>query len=448
LAAVELFIVNCFHLKIALNLAMLLQDNQISLDKDSPNRTIALLHWGDRFEDFFDTVGISFEDFRTNFTGGWLFNYIDALKGENVSTVIYYFSARVHEPLRFIHVATGSKVCILPVSRLYKFVRYMADTTPFPGLYTLASYLATPLRSLAAELRHDKCNAILCQEYEYARFDLCVFLGKGINIPVFASFQGGSERLSILELLPRILAVHSCSGLIIGPKTQILQVQQTYSISSSKIAQIFNPMDVANWHAIDRSEARAALNISLDAKVVVYHGRIEIQRKGLDVLLKAWEELCKERPHQDLRLLLVGTGTDAKEFGNQIDAMKLRGVMWINKYVRDRKAILQYLSAADVYTLPSRHEGFPVAPIEAMATGLPVVAADAPGVSDILDGGEVSGGIVVPREDKLALASALGRVLDDPVWSHELGQRARQRAENYFSLEVIGKQLRQFIFQE
>jgi glycosyltransferase involved in cell wall biosynthesis len=127
--------------------------------------------------------------------------------------------------------------------------------------------------------------------------------------------------------------------------------------------------------------------------------------------------------------------------------MQLQGIMWVDEYVRDRTAIRRYLSAADVYTLPSRHEGFPVAPIEAMACGLPIVAADAPGVPDILEGGEDSGGLVVPRGDAVALASALGRVLDNEAWGRELGKRARCRAEECFSLEAIGKQLRTFLLK-
>jgi starch synthase len=104
-----------------------------------------------------------------------------------------------------------------------------------------------------------------------------------------------------------------------------------------------------------------------------------------------------------------------------------------------------YLSAADVYTLPSRHEGFPVAPIEAMSCSLPIVATDAPGVPDILPDGELSGGIIVPREDSTALAQALGSILDNPTWGQELGKRARDRAETAFSLEAIGQQLREFL---
>jgi glycosyltransferase involved in cell wall biosynthesis len=123
-------------------------------------------------------------------------------------------------------------------------------------------------------------------------------------------------------------------------------------------------------------------------------------------------------------------------------------VLWLNEFVSDRTIIQQYLSAADVYTLPSRQEGFPVAPIEAMACSLPVVAADAPGVSDILEEGEVSGGIVVPREDATALVVALGRVLDNEAWGRELGKRARCRVERCFSLETVGKQLRDVLLTQ
>jgi glycosyltransferase involved in cell wall biosynthesis len=201
-------------------------------------------------------------------------------------------------------------------------------------------------------------------------------------------------------------------------------------------------LDGANWQAIDRSEARKALDIPLDARVVVWHGRVEIKRKGLDILLQAWQQICVERPDKELRLLLVGTGSEAEQLRQRLEAMQLRGVFWLNEFVSDRKVIQRYLSAADVYAFPSRLEGFPVAPIEAMSCGLPVVAADAPGVPDILEEGEASGGLVVPRGDAKALALALGQVLDDEALSCQLGQNARRRAESCFSPQVIGKQLR------
>jgi starch synthase len=412
--------------------------------------TIALLPWGDRFEDFFDTIGVSFETFREEITGGWQFGYIDALRVAGVRTVLFYVSARVAAPLRFTHKPSGAKVCVLPASVIHRAVRVIHRkfiTGQLKSLKSLASYLATPLGLLARELRREGCAAILCQEYEYARFDACVLLGQLMGLPIFATFQGGDQQMSRLEQLLRLRAMQGCAGLIIPTQTEAQRVQASYGIPSTKIARIFNPMDVTAWHAMDRSEARAALGIPLDSQVVVYHGRIEISRKGLDILMDAWKQVCGDRPGRDLRLLLVGTGSDADKLRDLIATLQLQGITWVDEYVRDRSAIQRFLSAADVYILPSRHEGFPVAPLEAMACGLPVVAADAPGVPDILEGGEASGGLVVPRGNATALASALGRVLDNEPWGRELGKLARCRVEECFSLEAIGKQLHDFLLK-
>jgi glycosyltransferase involved in cell wall biosynthesis len=120
-------------------------------------------------------------------------------------------------------------------------------------------------------------------------------------------------------------------------------------------------------------------------------------------------------------------------------------VMWVNEYVRDRTAIQTYLSAADLYTLPSRKEGFPVAPLEAMACHLPIVATDVAGISDILEYGEASGGMIVPYESIDALALKIGQLLDNATRAQVLGQRARERVEQSFSFEVIGQQLKDLL---
>jgi starch synthase len=420
--------------------------------------TIALLHWGDLIEDFLDTIGVTFEAFCNEMTGGWMFGYIDALKLANVRTVLFCISARVTTTVRYTHKPTGATICVLPAPKLYQLVlRPMLNpgwniTEIFRDVHGIrrhllaaASYLATPLIALASELRREGCQAILCQEYEYARFDTCVLLGQIIGLPVFATFQGGDFQLSRWEGLVRPITLSACAGLVVATQTEVQRLQSHYTLPSAKIAQIFNPMDVASWHASDRTEARTILEIPLDAEVVVYHGRIEIYRKGLDILMDAWQHICEKRPDRYLRLLLVGTGSDAENLRQLIGQKHLPGIIWKNEYVRDRTAIQRYLSAADVYTLPSRHEGFPVAPIEAMSCSLPVVATDAPGVPDILPDRELSGGIIVPREDSTALAEGIGSLLDNQAWRHELGKRARDRAEKCFSLEAIGKQLREFI---
>lgn len=424
--------------------------------------TIAILPWGDLIEDFLDSIHVSFEAFCNEMTGGWLFGYVEALKRVGVRSVLFCISNRVTEPERFLHKPTGATICLLPVPRVHRIPRQwmknpygwtLEDTFGkvdrlrrplFHLLKDIAPYLATPLLSLAHELKRENCQAILCQEYEYARFDACVLLGQRLGLPVFATFQGGDFQLSRLERWFRPTTIQQCAGLIIATQTEIQRVQARYQVPAAKIAQIFNPLDITHWRSHDRQQARVNLGIPLHAQVVVCHGRIDIHRKGLDILLAAWQQICQERPHQDLRLLLVGTGSDAPQLHQLIAAQSIPGVLWIDEYVQDRNRIQQYLSAADLYALASRHEGFPVAPIEAMASGLPVVATRAPGIPDIL-GPEIRGGVIVPCDNAPALASAIGQLLDDSPLRDRLAQQAHQRVEQCFSLDAIGQQLDQFL---
>ena len=427
---------------------------------------IALLPWGNVVEDFLDTIGVSLETFCTRFTGSWFFGYAEALRHAGVHTIIICMSARVTIPSRYRHAPTGATICLLPVPRSYRFVRSKLLNPygrtvkqavgeihgtrivllPLLALFKeVVLYLTTPVRSMARELRRYNCRAILCQEYEYPRFDACLMLGRLMGLPVFATFQGGDYQRSRLERYLRPRTLRASSGLIIASKSEAQRVQTRYGVPPGKIARIFNPVDVDFWCATDRNEAREGLAIPEEAHVVVWHGRVSIQQKGLDVLLDAWQRLCGQRPEQDLRLLLIGTGKDAQRLRQHVTAMGLANVFWVDEFLHDRATIRRYLSAGDVYVFPSRHEGFPVSPIEAMACGLPVVAADAQGVSDILDGGEPSGGIVVPRDDPEALASALSRLLGNPVLLRELGRRARRRADACFSLKTVGKELCDFL---
>lgn len=436
--------------------------------------TIALLPWGDCIEDYLDTIGLSLEAFCQEMTGGWLFGYIDALKLVGVRTVLICISRQVTRPTRQIHQATGAILYFLPVAGIHRLIRrfminpygWRLEETfqtvtrlrrPFlAALKDITPYLANPLWAMAQVLRQEHCQVILCQEYEYARFDACVLLGKWLQLPVFASFQGGDFQLSRLEGVLRPHTLRSCAGVIVAAQTEIKRVQTSYGLRDDQIAQIFNPLDLSLWQPDQalsdpqqqRLATRTELGIDAADRVAVYHGRMEMFRKGLDILLEAWAAVTRDRPQAGLRLLLVGTGSDVEPLQRKITDLGLTDVVWVNQFVLDRAQMQRYLRAADLYVLPSRHEGFPVAPLEAMACGLPIVATDAPGVPDILAQGRASGGLVVPRENPVALAEAIGTLLDHEEERLQLGKQARSRIETAFSLEVVGQQLKQFLFPQ
>jgi starch synthase len=414
---------------------------------------IALLPWGDAFLDFLDRLGISFEAFRDEFTGSWMFGYAAALRTAGVETVIVWPSAKLREPLRGVHRPTGARLVLLPTGRAFGFLRAHALPDRLGGRRDPASvgravaahigpYLGTPPFELARTLRHESCRAVLCQEYETPRFDVAVALGRTLGIPTFATFQGGDYQMSRIERVVRPLALGACAGVVVGPEAEAERIRHRYRVSSDKVARIFNPVDVALWRPEDRSEARRSLGLAPDAEVVAWHGQVQVWRKGLDILLEAWETLGAASGRERV-LLLVGSGEDAAEVRRWAEAGRPAGVRFLEGWMHDRASLRRVLSAADVYAFPSRHEGFPVAPIEAMACGLPVVAADAQGVADLV--GDC--GVVVSREDASALAAAIAGLLAEPERRRRLGEAARRRIETRFSLEVVGAQLRAFLEQ-
>jgi starch synthase len=434
---------------------------------DAREPVVALVDFSQLVEDYLDNIGVTLDGFLGEMTGGWMFGYIDALRTAGVRTVLFVVSARVATPERRRHAATGATVWVLPAPRVYRVARrrvlnpYASTVEEACGdvrgaerllcgaLLELSPYLSTPLAHLARGLRRERCRAVLCQDYEHGRFDACLLLARALGLPVFATFQGGDASLGRLERIARGPALRACDGLVIAARREAERVRARYGVPAEKIARVFNPLDLDDWRPptpSERTAAREALGIHADARVVAWHGRVLVELKGLDVLLDAWDRCVRERPGREPRLLLVGTGNDAGELRRRIGGR--RDVVWVDEFVRDRARLRGLLAAADLWTLPSRREGFAVAPLEAMACGLPVVAADVAGVGDVLEGGEASGGLVVPCGDAGALAAALGRLLDDPALARELGSRARERVERGFSPQAVGARLRRVLLRE
>ena len=326
-----------------------------SASDTTSRRGVALLPWGNIIEDFLDRIGISLEDYCERMTGGWCFGYVEALHSAGWRPVIFLVSRCVAATKRFRHEPTGALICVLPAWSAYRSVtRYI--TNPYGGSVEgvfgrvsrlrwpscfaykeIAPYLATPLGALARQLRRERCAAILTQEYEYARFDMCVSLGKLLGLPVYATFQGGDRQVGWLARLVRPAALRAARGVVIGAGGEARRVREQYGIDEGKIWRIPNPIDLELWRPIDRVETRQTLGVPLGSRIVVYHGRIEMHRKGLDVLLDAWERIRAGRPGQDERLLLIGSGHDDAWLRERLGRPELSGVHWVDRYELDRR---------------------------------------------------------------------------------------------------------------
>lgn len=413
---------------------------------------MVLLPWGDVFEDFLDRLGVSFEELRDEFVGSWMFGYAAALATAGAHTVIVCPTSRVTEPVTVVHAPTGAGLRLLPTSRACASLRAQRLDGRLDGRRDpralaraaathVAPYLCTPPRALARLLRKEGATAVLCQEYEDPRFDVCVGVGRLSGVPVFGTFQGADYQVSRLERPLRPHSIRASKGLVVGARRELERVERTYGVPAGKLAHIANPIDAEIWRPDDGTIVRAELGIPAAASVVAWHGQMQLRRKGLDVLLDAWRKLTDGSSRGERHLVLVGSGEDAGEVRSRASALALPGVHVVDEWVQDRARMRSILSAADVYAFPSRHEGLPVSPLEALACGIPVVGADATGVVDVVG----DAGVVVPRDDADALAGAIDALLSDDERRAELGRRARARVQEHFSLEAVGRQLRAFL---
>lgn len=158
---------------------------------------------------------------------------------------------------------------------------------------------------------------------------------------------------------------------------------------------------------------------------VIAVGNLRDAQKGIDILLRALALI----PGRFNRAIVVGDGPArrglellSRELG-LTDRVEFRGTS---------RQVPELLATARLFVLSSRYEGMPNALLEAMAQGLPAVATAVGGVAEIMTDGET--GVIVPPEDPEALARAIAGLLADDERAGRLGQAARARIQERFTV--------------
>lgn len=168
-----------------------------------------------------------------------------------------------------------------------------------------------------------------------------------------------------------------------------------------------------------RDAARAALGLGPDQPVVLSVGRLTVM-KGHVHLLDAVPGLVRRFP--DLAVVVLGRGHLESRLRAQAEALGVQDAVHLTGQRSDAR---QLLDAADVFVLPSLHEGMPLVLLEAMDAGLPVVATRVIGSEEVVVEGET--GLLVRPRDAGALEVALAELLADPHRRAELGRNGRRR---------------------
>jgi glycosyltransferase involved in cell wall biosynthesis len=188
----------------------------------------------------------------------------------------------------------------------------------------------------------------------------------------------------------------------------------------SKITVIANGVDVRRYgRQVDRAAIRRQLGLPDDARLLIMVGMFKKQ-KGHRYLIEAAPAILERFP--DLHIILLGEGLLRKEVEGQV---RIAGLDEQIHFLGSRSDVPDLLAASDYFVLPSLWEGLPMALIEAMASGLPIVATDVSGTNQVMVHEET--GLLVPPADSQQLSQALIRLISNPDQAKSMGAAARRR---------------------
>lgn len=170
-----------------------------------------------------------------------------------------------------------------------------------------------------------------------------------------------------------------------------------------------------------RSNIRQELHLSEEDFIILSVGELNVN-KNQQVIIKAISEIKDRRIHY----ILCGKGNQLKRFQNLAEALRIEKNVHFLGY---RKDVVNICSQADVFAMPSYREGLPVASLEAMYCGLPLITSNIRGLVDVMDDGK--SGYLCKPDDVKAFAGAIKRIMEHPELKSRMAERNRRTVQPF-----------------
>ena len=304
---------------------------------------------------------------------------------------------------------------------------YKSQVYTIPTL-TAAKVLKRSLQQQSPDLVH---ASLTLSPLDFLLPEICAEL----DLPLIATFHTPfAGKGAKLKSGTQLLAYQLYAPFLVNYDRVIVfsQVQRDLlgrlGVSESNVAVIPNGVD-------EQKYSPGASNIKAEWKakqLFVYQGRLATE-KNVEAMLRAWKQ---SEMRLDSKLLIVGDGPLRPSlqpfYGPEF------GIYWLGAIADDQMRI-KILRGADVFILPSLVEGLSLSLLEAMACGVACVATDVGADGEVLEAG--AGVVISPRRVGAELRTLLPQLQDHPEWTTLLGQKARQRVLERYTLNENIKQL-------
>jgi sugar transferase (PEP-CTERM/EpsH1 system associated) len=281
---------------------------------------------------------------------------------------------------------------------------------------------------LVARLRRLRPDVVHTRNW--ASFD-AVLAARLARVPVVIHGEHGRDitdpdgRHPLRNRLRRLAAPLISRFVAVSDDLRRWLVEQV-GVPAGKVVHICNGVDTTRFSPGDRA-IRAGLGLGAESVLIGTVARLD-PVKDQAGLLEAFALVARQRP--EAILMIAGDGPCRGALHQRADSLGLTPRV---RFLGERSDVPDLLRAMDVFVLPSIAEGISNTVLEAMATGLPIVATRVGGNPELVEDGV--NGLLVPRSDVPALARALDRYLDDPALGVLHGKSSRERAVDVFDLQ-------------
>lgn len=287
-------------------------------------------------------------------------------------------------------------------------------------------------------LREEKINILHLHIWNPASCRYAFGAAKSLKIPVITT-EHDPFKLSALKDFFKRKALHEVKKIITVSKNNAKILKEIYPEYRDKIAVIHNGIDITWWQSQllrfteeDRREIKEEKFLARENTLIITSIAELHERKGLKYLIEAVGELVAKYPN--IKLVIIGEGSERNNLENLIGKLKLENhVVLLGR----QKEIPKLLKSSDIFVLPSRREAFGLVNAEAMITGLPIVASNVGGISEIVEDDE--SGILVEPENSRELAKALRKLISSESLRENMAKVGQKIVAENFSAKVMAE---------
>ncbi len=307
--------------------------------------------------------------------------------------------------------------------------------------------VAIPLSMRAGQVINEFKPDIIHLHHPFVLSLPAIMYATKLKIPKMLTIHTQYERYAYyISPIPQIITNEAIRRIIFNladkvdiistPSQSMKELIGNYKIKK-EIVVIPNAIDIDIFRKKDKQEVnllKKELQIDPDEVVVIYVGRVSLE-KNIDKIIKALA-IVQNKKIDNFRFIVVGDGTAVKQLNNLVNSLKLSEKV---KFVGaiNREMVKLYYQIGDIFAFSSTSETFGMVIIEALASGLPVLAVKAPGAVDIIKDG--FDGILV--EDNVSqFAEQLENLIKNNNLRQKLSLNALQTVQRY-SIEAVSEQV-------